>query len=104
MERFKSKIRTWFSVRRGTDRVYVYDEDVENFKGSCFLNCYSLLGCVKVPRPTKYDPYNFSDVFRNPDIQNNRHLSQTTYSSSVRNSAIVRTRFDDELNLEEITL
>ena len=104
MERFKSKLRTWFSVRRGTDRVYVYDEDVENFKGSCFLNCYSFLGCVKVPRPAKYDPYNFSNVFSKSDIQNTRHLSQTTYSSSARNSANIRTRFDDELNLEEITL
>ena len=97
MDTFRLKFRTLF--KRRTDRVYVFDEEVDNFKGSCFFNCYSLLGCVKVPRPTKYDPGKFSDVFGVPDIKSNRKLSQTSYSLSVRNSSL-----DDELNLEEIAL
>ena len=38
-----------------------YDEDVEGYKRTRFLRFYSALGCIHLPKRTKYNPNNFTE-------------------------------------------
>jgi len=41
----------------------MYDPDLEHYQIFCFLKFYSTLGCIHLPRPEKYEPDNFADIF-----------------------------------------
>ena len=59
----KSTVTSFFRRKRNRDRVYVYDPDLEHYQTSWFLNFYSALGCIRLPRPEKYNPDDFTDIF-----------------------------------------
>jgi hypothetical protein len=67
---FKSKLSSLFRRKRNRDRVYVYDPDLEHYRTSWFLKFYSALGCIHLPRPEKYNPDEFTDIFGldKPDV------------------------------------
>ena len=52
--------------RKKSDRVYVFDEEVEAYRKSRFIRFYSAIGFIHAPKREKYDPEKFPSTAQSP--------------------------------------
>ena len=90
---FNSKLRSFFRRKRNRDRVYVYHPDLEYCETSWFLKFYSALGCITIPKPEKYCPGDFTDIFRSTDDKD---------ISTIPSFQNLQSAFGSSNNLEDI--
>ena len=99
---FTSKLRSFFRRKRNRDRVYVYNPDLEYYETGWFFKFYAALGCINLPKPEKYSPGNFTNIFSSTDDEDAStiHSFQNLRSASGSCSSLE----DIEEDLEVITL
>ena len=99
---FTSKLTSFFRRKRNRDRVYVYNPDLEHYRTSWFLKFYSALGCIRIPKPEKYNPGDFTDIFSSTSNQDTSNsLSFQTLQPTLESGSDMD---DIEEDLDVITL
>ena len=101
-----TSIKNIFRRKKNKDRVYVYDEDHVNevsYKLPWFLRFYAAMGCIVVPRPTKYYP-EFDDVFIDNSIPARTESTVLVGSNNnMSDQDFFSPDFEDDLELIDIS-